>query len=69
MLTAEDKIAEQLAQVKPWQVLVGRFVEPSGVESVVVAGGSTGGLNILVAGDASRTVRWVMRLTTVEVGV
>lgn len=35
----------------------------------VVAGGSTGGLNILVAGDASRTVRWVMRLTTVEVGV
>lgn len=40
MLTAEDKIAEQLAQMKPWQVLVGKFVEPSGVESVVDVGGT-----------------------------
>ena len=33
-----------------------------------VTGGSTGGLNLNVKGDVTRPVRWVARVTTVEVG-
>ena len=33
-----------------------------------VSGGSTGGLQIVVKGDGVRTVRWIARITVVEVG-
>lgn len=40
MRTTEDAVAEQLAQLRPWQVLVGTFIEQSNDQAVVDVGGA-----------------------------
>lgn len=40
MRTTEDAVAEQLAQVRPWQILIGTFIEESAGQAVVDVGGA-----------------------------